>query len=239
MTEPNTWKPIHNYPDYEISNSGTIRSWKRRGKTTLKLTTPLVRTPTYVNDIPYIRLTGPNTKQTNFPIARLVLQHFGPPTSDPVHDPIIYLDNDKTNIHISNLKWSPQTSSALIDAINLQSLHAFIHDYPHIDHRFTHEACHYFQTQETHLIEALRRLALVFPIRDSYYLDTSQFEINDDPSNLPTSLTATDRFVQLAILYDTDKYTKDQRNTAKHLLESDTGPYKDDWSNPNEKEQNQ
>ena len=89
------WKPVPDYPAYEVSNFGRVKSFK--GKT------PRIRVPN-ANLKGYLcHCLCKNGKQKTFTVHRLVARLFVP---NPLDKPEInHKDGHRLNNHVSNLEW--------------------------------------------------------------------------------------------------------------------------------------
>lgn len=98
------WKQIPGCPDYEVSNLGQVRSWKR---TAYEGPRPRIITPKNLNlyGHKYVECyNGGKGQRVKFNLGRLVLSVWeGPPPSDK-HVCMHQNDNPSDN-KISNLKW--------------------------------------------------------------------------------------------------------------------------------------
>ena len=88
------WKKILGYPDYEISNTGLVKSTRFD-----RILAPAKSGNNYL----YVNLVHNKRKKTTA-IHKLVIEHFGPeiPEENLVVD---HKDKNKQNNHISNLEW--------------------------------------------------------------------------------------------------------------------------------------
>src|SRR3990167_2993341 len=92
------WKTIKNYPDYEISNLGNVRSWKYTNS-------PRLLSPVNVNGYQRVRLCN-NSRSIQMSIHRLVCEQFkNKPKTKKIID---HLDGNKANNNIDNLEWCTQ-----------------------------------------------------------------------------------------------------------------------------------
>lgn len=88
-----TWKPIPNYPDYEVSTDGRVR----HGKTAIKRR----YSP---SGYPIVCLKNPTHGLLEVSLAECVAKAHGLP--DPGYGHAIWFrDSDKTNCRIENLYW--------------------------------------------------------------------------------------------------------------------------------------
>jgi hypothetical protein len=106
------WKPIPNHSDYEVSNTGKVRSWKvPRSKE--KASEPRVLKNKLNNKIGYYNVTiydDSGVLKTHY-IHRLVAQTFIP-TEDPRHTVVRHLDDDRLNNNLNNLAWGNKKDNA-------------------------------------------------------------------------------------------------------------------------------
>lgn len=95
MYENEVWKEIKNYPQYEVSNCGRVRSLKRKAPHILKAS---------MNSYGYLRvILSKEGKVKTFSIARLVAETFIPnPDNLPEVD---HINRNKTDNCIENLRW--------------------------------------------------------------------------------------------------------------------------------------
>ncbi len=91
------WKKIKNYPEYEISDYGRVRSFKN-GRYGLK------RKPKILKISIWGGYYHSRVNFNNKSIHRLVLEHFGPPQPSKKHE-CCHNDGNKLNNHIDNLRW--------------------------------------------------------------------------------------------------------------------------------------
>jgi hypothetical protein len=97
MSQTERWKPIVDFPDYEVSDQGHVR---RRGS--LKAFNPKTNNKGYI----MVTLRRPGIKRTSWAVHRLVLKTFvGPCPPDHVTN---HKNLDKTDNHLENLEWVPQ-----------------------------------------------------------------------------------------------------------------------------------
>ena len=95
MYENEVWKEIKNYPQYEVSSCGRVRSLKRKAPHILKAC---------MNSCGYLCVTlSKEGKAKTFPIAKLVAEAFIPnPDNLPEID---HINRNKTDNCIENLRW--------------------------------------------------------------------------------------------------------------------------------------
>lgn len=92
------WRPILDFPNYEVSNLGQVR---RNNK---------IRKP-QINKGYYVIAIWKNNKQTNKYIHRLVAETFIPnPDNLPIVD---HIDRNVTNNVVSNLRWVTKSENGL------------------------------------------------------------------------------------------------------------------------------
>lgn len=101
-----TWRPVPDFECYEVSDHGRIRTWKK-GPLKTRRDVPLVF-PVSVNSSGYARFTAETwenrkrVKHRSWLVHRLVATVFDKGDSS-LH--VAHLDGNRTNNHISNLKW--------------------------------------------------------------------------------------------------------------------------------------
>jgi hypothetical protein len=93
------WKPIENYPNYEISNCGMVLSHN-----TGNIMKPWLSRKGYE----CIQLSN-NGKAKSYLIHRLVAHAFIPNPENKRE--IDHIDRNKTNNHVSNLRWATRSEN--------------------------------------------------------------------------------------------------------------------------------
>lgn len=95
------WKPIPNFPGYEVSSFGRVMSYRRK--------TPVIMKQT-LNQENYCQvLLIQNNKPKLCRVHRLVAITFIPnPKNYPI---VLHKDNNRTNNYIKNLKWGTQSDN--------------------------------------------------------------------------------------------------------------------------------
>lgn len=93
------WKPIDGFKDYEVSNTGQVRSWKTRGG---RRPSPHTLAPGLINGRKYVNLMR-DREAHHVGVSVLVLEAFGSPRPDR-HE-AAHLDGDPGNSHLDNLQW--------------------------------------------------------------------------------------------------------------------------------------
>lgn len=109
MSEIEVWKDIKNFPNYQVSNYGKIKSKERitnvgiknikQIKRKEKILKPLKITKGYLG----IRLYNEKVKGKTFKIHRLVAETFIPNPNN--YKQINHIDGNKENNKVSNLEW--------------------------------------------------------------------------------------------------------------------------------------
>lgn len=102
--------PIPDFPHYEISVDGVIRSWLKRGprrgsrvSTDFTIITPVWD---HNSDRWIVRLTKDGKKHLRCVANLVLLAHRGPPRTTNGRPPrAIYRDGDPVNITLDNLEW--------------------------------------------------------------------------------------------------------------------------------------
>lgn len=114
------WKSIPNFPDYEVSSDGLVRSWRpRNGRgSSENVKEPVLLTVSKFVDSEYLRVSlrcPIRKKHITRRVHQLVLEAFvGPIPKDHV---VMHLNDDPTDNHLSNLKYgTPQQN--LDDMVN-------------------------------------------------------------------------------------------------------------------------
>jgi hypothetical protein len=93
------WKPIKGFEDYEVSNTGYVRSWKTRGG---RRPSPYTLAPGLIQGRRYVNLMR-DGKAHHLGVSVLVLEAFGSPK--PARHEAAHLDGDPGNSHLGNLQW--------------------------------------------------------------------------------------------------------------------------------------
>lgn len=94
-----SWKTITNYPNYEVSDAGEVRN-----VVTGKVLEPGLNSGGY-----HQVMLCPGRK--NMRVNRLVALHF---IENPENKPCVdHIDRDKTNNHVSNLRWATRSENNL------------------------------------------------------------------------------------------------------------------------------
>ena len=108
-----SFTPLNDFPGYEISHDGMVRSWKARGlHQRVRKAHPV--TPVWLKSNRWaVRLVRDGQRHLRC-VANLVLETFvGPPPSlgvghgDNLAD-VVFKDGDPTNVALANLEWKIQ-----------------------------------------------------------------------------------------------------------------------------------
>ena len=106
MMATEIWKSIPNYPGYEVSNHGRVRSYKKCvgagnwvvADTPQRILNPIIRPDGY-KMVGLLRSGRPHFRK----VARLVLQVFIGPCPDGME--VCHNDNNRANDHLGNLRY--------------------------------------------------------------------------------------------------------------------------------------
>lgn len=105
---PVEWRQVPEWPQYEVSNDGQVRSLVGSGFAKLKRKYPKYRA-TYTGKDGYPRVTlfenshSTNRRTETWTLHRMVAMAFIPTDDLKLH--VAHLDGNKQNNHVSNLKW--------------------------------------------------------------------------------------------------------------------------------------
>ena len=97
-------KPIPNWPKYLISKTGEVFSL-HSGTATLIKNIPLKKTGYLIINL---RDSTKEVKKVTVSVASLVLETWGPPKPSARHK-VEFIDGNKHNLDVKNLKWSTQS----------------------------------------------------------------------------------------------------------------------------------
>jgi len=95
------WRPISGFPDYEVSNTGLVRSHKR--------SKPHILRPSGMPSGHQRVILSQNGKQYSFTVGKLVLLAFKGPC--PENCEMCHNDGDPTNDHLDNLRWDTHAAN--------------------------------------------------------------------------------------------------------------------------------
>ena len=96
------WKLIKSAPNYEISNTGSVRNTK---------TGKMLKIATNNHGYHLVCLSYKNKKQTSY-IHRLVAEAFIPTNLDTRTSVVNHIDGNKSNNSIKNLEWATYAENA-------------------------------------------------------------------------------------------------------------------------------
>ena len=97
------WKPIKDFPGYEVSNYGRVKSFRRYPEG--QILSPRIDSWGYSQVI----LQSPKGMQVNKKVHNLVLESFVGSRPDGMQ--AIHLDENPRNSSLSNLKWGTQNEN--------------------------------------------------------------------------------------------------------------------------------
>lgn len=97
-----SWRPVKDFPGYEVSADGAVRSFAARGRSG-EPTQPRAITPVWLKNQRWgVRMNRDGVRHLRC-VANLVLEAFvGPP---PGTDHVVFADGDSSNIKLSNISW--------------------------------------------------------------------------------------------------------------------------------------
>jgi hypothetical protein len=106
-----SWQPIPDFPGYEISQDGMVRSWIGRGRNR-SVKKPHDVTPVWLDKTQRwaVRLTRDGVRYMRCVANLVLLANVGPPPARAVgtmrnEGDVVFLDGDPTNVSLSNLTW--------------------------------------------------------------------------------------------------------------------------------------
>ncbi len=105
--EQEIWKPINNFPGYEVSDKGRVRTFKKTGPQSdyLKDTPKIMRPGTHLNGYYLLNLRQDKVTKGRS-VHRLVADAFIP---NPDNLPLVrHIDSNPTNNCVENLAWGTQ-----------------------------------------------------------------------------------------------------------------------------------
>jgi hypothetical protein len=107
------WKAISNYPGYEVSDHGRVRSyWRKNGAHSYVLANYPVRVLKPIYDKGYLFVgLHKNGKQYKKPIHQLVLTEFV--GERPLQYEACHNDGKKSHNHVNNLRWDTNRNNQL------------------------------------------------------------------------------------------------------------------------------
>lgn len=101
------WREVPDFPDYEVSDQGRVRSWKRMGNGAVqggRAKTPHIITPKMLNTYGHKFVeTWENKKRTKHNLHRLVLTVFDRPPREG--ERALHKNNDPADNRVDNLYW--------------------------------------------------------------------------------------------------------------------------------------
>lgn len=114
------WKTIENYPNYEVSNTGQVRSWVNKASKRRK--SPKLLKPSLCAN-GYLAVTlyaDKSTRPKRFNIHRLVLQAFVANIDNLPQ--INHKDENRQNNHVDNLEWCDSTCNLKYSNVHKKGL---------------------------------------------------------------------------------------------------------------------
>lgn len=105
-----SWQPIPDFPGYEVSADGAVRSWLGRGPNK-RSKQPHEVTPVWLASNRWgVRLNKDGKRHLRCVANLVLLAHVGDPPKAAVGTAlnkadVVFADDDPTNISLSNLSW--------------------------------------------------------------------------------------------------------------------------------------
>ena len=110
-----SFRPLRDFPGYEISEDGVVRSWRMRGRAAPGSTARQAHevTPIWLKSNRWAVRLNKDGKRYLRCVANLVLETFvGPAPSGVGHAmneaDVLFLDGDPSNVTLKNLNWRMQ-----------------------------------------------------------------------------------------------------------------------------------
>ena len=107
MTQTEIWKPVPDWPPYEVSNLGRVRSYHTRRRTLGR--TPTILKPTLHKNLRAYMWLQYQGRKKNFAVHRLVLLAFVGPCPNEME--ACHNDGDCTNNRLENLRWDTRKAN--------------------------------------------------------------------------------------------------------------------------------
>jgi hypothetical protein len=149
------WKTITECPNYEVSDAGEVRH----------VVTGRKRKNCYRNGYSVVTLHKGSYEYLSFKIHRLVALHF---IENPENKPMVdHIDRDKTNNHISNLRWVTCSENMKNTDFRIQKT-----DGSHFIRETEYGTfCVRFTTTHKRLIKTFKTLEEAIAFRDQFMID--------------------------------------------------------------------